>query len=232
MDAIPKTPGGSASGSAVDVPAGFAILPIDVETIGTVPMDGVATVAKVIDSVFGMARSPQDLALITDAITKYPALPPAGYLKAMTNKRYGIRLGFLGESLWRLPNFLCELAVKQSVRWTKNPIPAVIGTLRRHGVHIQYPVSIPRGEDAWPSLGKIMREHEFPSAMDEYLEGLEHSKVHSPEEPVYLDSIGILTDSPLSSVATAAGNPICTMPLGTLRLNGRFIWCELHCKAV
>lgn len=41
--------------------------------------------------------------------------------------------------------------------------------------------------------------------MDEYLEGLEHSKVHSPEEPVYLDSIGILTDSPLSSVATAAG---------------------------
>lgn len=72
--------------------------------------------------------------------------------------------------------------------------------LRGHGVHIQYPVSIPRAEDVWPSLCKIMRtstvisqpldmadnaeEHEFHPSMNEYLKGLEHSKVRSLEELV------------------------------------------------
>jgi hypothetical protein len=30
--------------------------------------------------------------------------------------------------------------------------------LRGYGVHIQYPVSVPRGEDVWSSLGKIVRK--------------------------------------------------------------------------
>lgn len=75
-----------------------------------------------------------------------------------------------------------------------------MGVLRGHGVHIQYPVIIPRAEDVWPSLVKIMRtstitsqllnmadnaeEHEFHPSINEYLQDLEHSKVHSLEELV------------------------------------------------
>lgn len=71
-------------------------------------------------------------------------------------------------------------------------------TLRGYGAHVQYPLSIPRGEDVWPNLSKIMRtstiisqpidmadnaeEHEFHAAIKEYLIGLEHSKVRSLEE--------------------------------------------------
>jgi amidase len=77
-------------------------------TVGSVPMDGVVPIAKSPDSVGGMARSPQDPALITEVITKPSGLPSTGYLKAMTGKWDDIRLGFLDESLRRAPDFLCE----------------------------------------------------------------------------------------------------------------------------
>lgn len=89
-------------------------------TVGTIPMDGVVPIAKSLDSVGGMARSPEDLALVTEAITKSSALPRAGYLIGMTGKWDGIRLGFLDESLWRLLDFLCEFnseALGQMVYW-------------------------------------------------------------------------------------------------------------------
>lgn len=74
-------------------------------TVGTIPMDGVIPVAKSLDSVGGMARSPQDLALITEVITKSSDLPPSGYSELMTGNWDNIRLGFLDESLemTRLP---------------------------------------------------------------------------------------------------------------------------------
>lgn len=84
-----KTPRGSSSGPAVGVSAGFATVSLGVETdglvvapasrvalyamkptIGTISMDGVVPVAKSLDSVGGMARSPQDLASVTEHITK------------------------------------------------------------------------------------------------------------------------------------------------------------------
>lgn len=119
-----KTPGESSSGSAVGVSTGFAIVSLGVETdgsivapasraslyamkptVGTIPMDGVIPVAKSLDSVGGMARSPQDLALITEVITKSSDLPPSGYSELMTGNWDNIRLGFLDESLemTRLP---------------------------------------------------------------------------------------------------------------------------------
>lgn len=79
-------------------------------------MDGVVLIAKSFDSVGGMARSPKDLALVTEAITNSSALPSAGYLRGMTGIWDGIRLGFLDES----PDFLCEFnseALGQMVYW-------------------------------------------------------------------------------------------------------------------
>ncbi|PCH08371.1 Amidase [Penicillium occitanis (nom. inval.)] len=234
-----------------------------------------------------MARSPEDLALVTEVITNYFALQPAGYLIRMTGKWDGIRLGFLDESLWRLPDFLCEFN-SEALGQMDEGYHAAMGVLRGHGVHIQYPVIIPRAEDVWPSLVKIMQEHEFHPSINEYLQDLEHSKVHSLEELVEynrehadlelppefpsqsslenslndntttaenqrtltevrelagpngidklldqhnLDAIAVLTDSPLSSLASAAGYPTCTMPLGVLGLNGRPFGMSFVAKA-
>ena len=83
-------------------------------------MDSVVPIAKSLDCVGGMARSPEDLTLVTGVITNSSALPPAGYLIGMTGKLDGIHLGFLDESLWRLPDFLCEFnsdALGQMVYW-------------------------------------------------------------------------------------------------------------------
>ncbi|GAM40193.1 hypothetical protein TCE0_038f12344 [Talaromyces pinophilus] len=287
---VDRTPGGSSSGSADDVSAGFAIVSLGAETVGsmvapasraslyalkptvgTIPIDGVVPIAKSLDSVGGMARSPEDLALVTEVITNYSALQPAGYLIGMTGKWDGIRLGFLDESLWKLPDFLCEFN-SEALGQMDEGYHAAMGVLRGHGVHIQYPVIIPRAEDVWPSLVKIMQEHEFHPSINEYLQDLEHSKVHSLEELVEynrehadlelppefpsqsslenslndnittaenqrtltehnLDAIAVLTDSPLSSLASAAGYPTCTMPLGVLGLNGRPFGMSFVAKA-
>ncbi|KAF3407599.1 hypothetical protein DPV78_000711 [Talaromyces pinophilus] len=259
-----STPGGSSSGSAVDVSAGFAIVSLGAETVGSMVAPasraslGVVPIAKSLDSVGGMARSPEDLALVAEVITNSSALQPAGYLIGMTGKWDGIRLGFLGESLWRFPDFLCEFNSEALGQMDNMPPWECFVDV----VFISNTPSLTWQDNA--------EEHEFHLSINEYLQDLEHSKVHSLEElvefnrehadlelpPVQsslenslndnittaenqrtltevrelagpngidkvldqhnLDAIAVLTDSPLSSLASAAGYPTCTMPLGVL----------------
>jgi amidase len=132
------TPGGSSSGSAVGVSAGFGIVSLGVETdgsivspasraalyamkptIGTVSMDGVIPVSKSLDSVGAMARSPADLVVIMGMLQETGPDHNNSLSQFMTRRWDGLRIGFVDEEIWKLPEHLCQNdneALSQMVR--------------------------------------------------------------------------------------------------------------------
>jgi hypothetical protein len=68
-------------------------------------------------TVLGMARSAEDLALLTEIIMDPSArakLPENGYRGFMTGSWQGLRIGFLDSELWRLP---ASYFVRTQCRW-------------------------------------------------------------------------------------------------------------------
>jgi amidase len=112
----------------VGVSAGFALLSLGVETDGsivspasraalyalkptihTVSMERVIPVSQNLDSVGGMARSPRDLAILTELLQGTTSeLPDRSYVDTLNGGWEGLRMGFVDEKIWELPHFLCE----------------------------------------------------------------------------------------------------------------------------
>jgi amidase len=112
-----QTPGGSSSGSAVALTAGFSPLSIGTETagsavypagtnglycikctLGSVPTDGMFKLSHCFDGVGPMARDPEDLAALMTAIMKEECVPaPAdgGFAKAMEKGFEALRIGVM-----------------------------------------------------------------------------------------------------------------------------------------
>lgn len=119
-----KNPGGSSSGSAVAVAAGFAPVSIGGEgdgslntpasraalyalkiTPGVVPRDGILTVSRTFETVGGMAKSVLDLAHITEAILSTKE-QPRDFANALVDGWADISLGFVDPAIWQLPKVL------------------------------------------------------------------------------------------------------------------------------
>lgn len=64
-------------------------------------------IASDLDSAGPMARSAADLALILETVQQ-PTSPPRNYSSALTGSFKGMRVGFLDEKIWRLPEFLAD----------------------------------------------------------------------------------------------------------------------------
>ncbi|UKZ70721.1 uncharacterized protein TrAtP1_011692 [Trichoderma atroviride] len=281
--------------SAVGVSAGFGIVSLGVETdgsivspasraalyamkptIGTVSMDGVVPVSKSLDSVGAMARSPADLAVVVEMLQATGPNHDERLSQLMTQKWDGLRIGFVDETIWQLPESLCTTN-DEALSQMRKEYHSVMNILADSGAHVEYPVALPLGAKIWPDTGNIM-SYEFQPAFNRYLETLDSSPVRNLKELVdwnrqhadkelpkehpsqsylenalkcnipatenaktlaslrklagpdgidkilklyQLDAIASLADSPISSVASAAGYPVATMPLGVLDLNGR-----------
>ncbi|KAM0450848.1 hypothetical protein ACHAO4_006239 [Trichoderma viride] len=284
-----------AMGSAVGVSAGFGIVSLGVETdgsivspasraalyamkqtIGTVSMDGVVPVSKSLDSVGAMARSPSDLAVVMEMLQATGPNPDESLSQLMTRKWDGLRIGFVDEKIWELPENLCKTN-NEALSQMRKEYHSVMNILSDAGVHVEYPIALPLGAKIWPGIGNIM-SYEFQPALNRYLETLDSSSVRNLKELVdwnrqhadkelpkehpsqsylenaleckisaaenaetlaslrklagpdgidqilnlyKLDAIASLSDNPISSVASAAGYPVATMPLGVLDLKGR-----------
>jgi amidase len=120
-----KSPGGSSTGSAVSVSAGFAVIGIGTETDGSIvqpasrqalyalkPTVGLITAegcwrsSKTLDVPGVMARSTHDVAIATEAMLDddvLSQLPEGGYLSSRTKTFEGLKIGFVDPTKWRLP---------------------------------------------------------------------------------------------------------------------------------
>lgn len=119
-----QSPGGSSTGVAVGVSAGFSPLGIGTETdgslntpasraalyalkvsVGSSSSQGVISISSTFDSLGGMGKTVRDVALLTDVLLNddVRAKFPGGLANFMTGSWEGIRVGVVDASLWQLP---------------------------------------------------------------------------------------------------------------------------------
>jgi amidase len=123
-------PGGSSSGSAMAVAAGFAPLALGTEAVGSLitpanraalyglklppgvsPNDGIFGISETFDGVGGMAKSADDLKMLTALLMGQSA-------SAQSLAEESLSVGFVDPREWQLPEAICapdELDAKQMV---------------------------------------------------------------------------------------------------------------------
>lgn len=116
-----SAPGGSSSGSAAGVAAGFSPLALATETdgsivqpsnraalygmkatVGRIPTKGTAPWSPVTDSIGGMAKSPQNLATLFNVLLQTKSEDP------LTGTWSGQRVGVVDPSLWSFSPVICD----------------------------------------------------------------------------------------------------------------------------
>lgn len=126
------------------VSAGFSLFSLGVETDGsigtpasraelfglkptlqTVSLDGILVVTSDLDSPGPMARSAADLALVLETI-QTPTTSPRNYSSALTGNFKGLKVGFLDEKVWRLPESLTDLKEEVLTQIVRTHAPAIV----------------------------------------------------------------------------------------------------------
>lgn len=117
---ILKMPGGSSTGSAVGVSAGFSSLALGTETDGSViqpanraalfvvkpthgivPVEGAWQLSPSFDVIGPMAKSAGDLANLLDVIVEDDS---SHYPSFLTESFANLKLGFVDPNIWRFPD--------------------------------------------------------------------------------------------------------------------------------
>ncbi|KAL9007196.1 MAG: hypothetical protein Q9180_009728, partial [Flavoplaca navasiana] len=154
-----SNPGGSSTGSAVGVTAGYSPLALGGEADGsintpasraalfalkctpqTIPSDGIFLISPTFESPGGMAKTVQDLAGLIKVIvstTDSPLRLPAQLPKTWSN----FSLGFVDPKLWQLPSFLLAPDEEYSKQMISS-YEAAIDRIKTLGGHIRYPVPL------------------------------------------------------------------------------------------
>ncbi|EOO01360.1 putative amidase family protein [Phaeoacremonium minimum UCRPA7] len=163
-DLSPSSPGGSSTGSAVSVSAGFSLVGIGTEndgsivqpasrqalfalkpTLGLITAEGCWRVAASCDTPGAMARSVRDVALATEAMldeSTRAKLPEGGYGSFLNASFDGMRIGFVDPALWRFPPDLwvpSDDAKEQHDKAYRSAMKRV----EELGAKVVYPVSLP-----------------------------------------------------------------------------------------
>ncbi|KAF2498920.1 amidase signature enzyme [Lophium mytilinum] len=200
-------PGGSSTGSAVGVAAGFSPLSLGTETSGSlntpasraalyalkltpgsVSLDGVWQVAASFDTAGGMAKSVLDLALLSTVLLQHQDPGRPSLVDAMQRDSTGISAGFVDIELWRLPEDVqgCVPGYnEQSAREYQDAIDLLraSGAKVVHPVHITPPEKclVEGGTDVDDLMVDIMRS-QARAGCEFYLKSLENPRVRNLQD--------------------------------------------------
>ncbi|KAG8163939.1 hypothetical protein KVR01_005857 [Diaporthe batatas] len=199
-------PGGSSSGSAAGVAAGFAPLALATETdgsivqpanraalyglkatVGLLPTEGTALWSSLTDSMGGMAKSPQDLAALFEVITGAErGTKTEDDEDGAAAPWSGLRVGFVDPTLWSFSPVICDpdpILIQQQ----RDEMDAAIAKIENAGAVVVRSVPFPSmdqlvldGDDALEQLWN----HDFSNEWDVFLEGYDDSKIKSLRDMV------------------------------------------------
>ncbi|GAM36146.1 hypothetical protein TCE0_018r05007 [Talaromyces pinophilus] len=152
-----SAPGGSSTGSAVSVAAGFAPLAMGTETIGSIvtpstraalyalkptvgiqDSTGLYCMTEFFDSPGPMAKSAADVCVLTEILLGRKFDLPA---ESESNIWEGIEVGFLDPKVWKMADDFCtqfEGTAEQMV----DEYEETVSNLRSHGCSLKYPISL------------------------------------------------------------------------------------------
>ncbi|KAL6696741.1 putative amidase [Trichoderma pleuroticola] len=201
-------PGGSSSGSAVSVAAGFTPWSIGAETDGSIQTpasraslfalkptidmvsgDGVFKLTNAFDSLGGMAKTAQDLAALTEILfLTVPSSPLAG--KSLTtgfsSSLDGLRLGFVDVNDWKLPPTMLE-PDEMYMQQRRDHWNHALNEFNRLGAKIVSPIEIKKPSEytfQGKSSYQVIRYGGWKRIAADYLQNLVESKVRSLEDIV------------------------------------------------
>ncbi|RAL08827.1 amidase [Aspergillus homomorphus CBS 101889] len=187
-------PGGSSSGSAVGVSAGFAPLSLGTETSGsvcmpanraglysitasrgTLPLDGIFNLSRHFDKLGAMAKAPEDLALLMELLNGTRQEP---------SRWSDISVGFVDPLIWDAFDFQkeqdqdVERQILDEYEWAKTQIT-------QRGGRVVNPVELPTMENLrfeGKSVNYMVAYHEFPKLFQRFCALLDNPKVTSVSE--------------------------------------------------
>ncbi|KAK0118568.1 hypothetical protein ONS96_011661 [Cadophora gregata f. sp. sojae] len=195
-----KNPGGSSSGSAIAVSAGFAPFALGTETIGslmlpadraalyslkptvgTVSQDGIFPISSLCDAAGPMTKTTKDLADILDIIldSDKARIPEGGFSTMLTKTWQGIKIGFLEPEKW----MYSETVVKYEESATDQML-AEIGDVYQRLAELAETksVSLISWGEATDNGNRVIDkcfDRDYSAALEKYLSSLDNSKIHS-----------------------------------------------------
>ena len=198
----PDSPGGSSTGSAVSIAAGYTPLAIGSETygsiiepasraglyalkptVGQITSTGLWTVSSTCDSLGPMAKSSHDLVELYNimAKTRLPQFSIFPFQKSFST----LKVGFLDSKLWRWPEY--SFSIPGIFEQIQDTFLEAIKIIEQYAAKVVYPVFLPEPESLLlgeKEATKTVFYYEYGPHINHYLKSLDTSPVRTLKELV------------------------------------------------
>ncbi|KAL6699633.1 amidase signature domain-containing protein [Trichoderma pleuroticola] len=194
-----SNPGGSSSGSAIAVAAGFAPVSIGTETFGSlmlpagraalyslrpgralVSTTGIVPISNFSDQPGPMTKNTKDLAVLMDIITDPDHVPSGGYASRVTGSWEGLKIGTLDPEKWTYSPDIRKVLDEGMEKQLNDQVRDAYATIKQHAPVFKDNVPLRtadtltiNGEDV---LLKIF-EKDFKEQFEDYLQLLETPQI-------------------------------------------------------
>ncbi|KAI1110907.1 amidase signature domain-containing protein [Nemania sp. NC0429] len=197
-----SAPGGSSSGSAAGVAAGFAPLALATETdgsivqpsnraalyglkatVGLLSTEGTAPWSSLTDSIGGMAKSSEDLMSLIEALSG------KNYREYQKTSWDGLRIGFVDPNLWSFSPVICD-PDEYFIQQQRIAIADAMDQIKKNGGIVKGPVPLTSmeellldGDDALEQLWN----HDFEKEWNLFLQDYESKGVETLKDIVHFN---------------------------------------------
>ncbi|KAL4900654.1 amidase signature domain-containing protein [Aspergillus multicolor] len=175
-----KNPGGSSSGSAVAVAAGFSPITIGTDTCGSLTMPANRAGIFAMKPTIGLLsqKAMMDAERTTDMHEKLIEA-------AKANDWSALRIGMVEPKSWTISSSFAADPDGSFLAQRDEDIAAACKTIREHGAKVVYPIDLIRPKDMNLERGDVIDDlvtGNFDAQLNRYLSELEHSPVRSLKE--------------------------------------------------